>query len=185
MGALSRPEEVVALVKLRVAAGQIKRQIPPEEHWGFAYSMLQKVSRSFALVIQQLGPELRNAVSNQRLPPSSIPPTPPRESARGGLRFVDFRRNIFGVRRVCVPCGFWTRFLTAVVCDRAGVHLLPRAPCPRHRRLVLSSLMCLTLLVAVIRSSDDVFWNIWNWSVIVMFLDTVKCGYYVLISNTN
>jgi farnesyl-diphosphate farnesyltransferase len=53
---------VVALVKLRVAAGQIKRQIPPEEHWGFAYSMLQKVSRSFALVIQQLGPELRNAV---------------------------------------------------------------------------------------------------------------------------
>ncbi|ONM10468.1 Squalene synthase 1 [Zea mays] len=62
MGALSRPEEVLALVKLRVAAGQIKRQIPPEEHWAFAYSMLQKVSRSFALVIQQLGPELRNAV---------------------------------------------------------------------------------------------------------------------------
>ncbi|CAD6343653.1 unnamed protein product [Miscanthus lutarioriparius] len=62
MGALSRPEEVLALVKLRVAAGQIKRQIPPEEHWAFGYSMLQKVSRSFALVIQQLGPELRNAV---------------------------------------------------------------------------------------------------------------------------
>ncbi|TKV90716.1 hypothetical protein SEVIR_9G047000v4 [Setaria viridis] len=62
MGALSRPEEVVALVKLRVAAGQLKRQIPPEEHWAFAYSMLQKVSRSFALVIQQLGPDLRNAV---------------------------------------------------------------------------------------------------------------------------
>jgi len=63
MGALSRPEEALALVKLRVAAGQIKRQIPPEEHWAFGYSMLQKVSRSFALVIQQLGPELRNAVS--------------------------------------------------------------------------------------------------------------------------
>jgi farnesyl-diphosphate farnesyltransferase len=63
MGALSRPEEVVALVKLRVAAGQIKRQIPPQEHWAFCYDMLQKVSRSFALVIQQLGPELRNAVS--------------------------------------------------------------------------------------------------------------------------
>jgi len=61
------------LVKLRVAAGQIKRQIPPPpEHWGFAYSMLQKVSRSFALVIQQLGPELRNAVSARSLrPPSS------------------------------------------------------------------------------------------------------------------
>jgi farnesyl-diphosphate farnesyltransferase len=62
MGALSRPEEVVALVKLRVAAGKIRRQIPPQEHWAFAYDMLQKVSRSFALVIQQLGPELRNAV---------------------------------------------------------------------------------------------------------------------------
>jgi len=72
MGALSRPEEVVALVKLRVAAGQIKLQIPPEEHWGFAYSMLQKVSRNFALVIKQLGPELRNAVSARSLrPPSS------------------------------------------------------------------------------------------------------------------
>jgi farnesyl-diphosphate farnesyltransferase len=76
MGALSRPEEVLALVKLRVAAGQIKRQIPPEEHWAFAYSMLQKVSRSFALVIQQLGPELRNAVSTNspRLPPFSPNP---------------------------------------------------------------------------------------------------------------
>ena len=67
MGALSRPEEALALVKLRVAAGQIKRQIPPEEHWAFGYSMLQKVSRSFALVIQQLGPELRNAVSTNSL----------------------------------------------------------------------------------------------------------------------
>jgi farnesyl-diphosphate farnesyltransferase len=44
MGALSRPEEVVALVKLRVAAGKIRRQIPPQEHWAFAYDMLQKVS---------------------------------------------------------------------------------------------------------------------------------------------
>ena len=70
MGALSRPEEVVALVKLRLAAGQIRRQIPPEEHWAFCYSMLQKVSRSFALVIQQLGTQLRNAVSTTQ-PPSS------------------------------------------------------------------------------------------------------------------
>ncbi|EEE60131.1 hypothetical protein OsJ_13016 [Oryza sativa Japonica Group] len=62
MGVLSRPEEVLPLVKLRVAAGRIKRQIPPEEHWAFAYTMLQRVSRSFALVIQQLGPDLRNAV---------------------------------------------------------------------------------------------------------------------------
>ena len=65
-----------AATKLRVAAGQIKRQIPLEEHWAFAYSMLQKVSRSFALVIQQLGPELRNAVSTNspRLPPFSPNP---------------------------------------------------------------------------------------------------------------
>jgi hypothetical protein len=75
MWALSRPEELVALVKLRVAAGQIKRQIPPDEHWGFAYSMLQKVSRSFALVIQQLGPDLGNAVSNP-LPPHPPPSLP-------------------------------------------------------------------------------------------------------------
>ncbi|PNT73952.1 hypothetical protein BRADI_1g04900v3 [Brachypodium distachyon] len=57
--------EAVALVKLRVAAGRVKLQIPPqeeEEHWAFAYDMLQKVSRSFAFVIQQLGPDLRNAV---------------------------------------------------------------------------------------------------------------------------
>ncbi|KAF8778995.1 hypothetical protein HU200_003100 [Digitaria exilis] len=72
MGALSRPEEVVALVKLRVAAGQIKRQIPPEEHWAFAYSMLQNVSRSFALVIQQLGPELRNAVKDDTSIPTEV-----------------------------------------------------------------------------------------------------------------
>ncbi|KAK1643307.1 hypothetical protein QYE76_061112 [Lolium multiflorum] len=62
MGVLSQPEEAVALVKLWVAARKMKRQIPPQEHWTFCYDMLQKVSRSFAFVIQQLGPELRNAV---------------------------------------------------------------------------------------------------------------------------
>ncbi|KAM0927782.1 hypothetical protein ACQ4PT_002059 [Festuca glaucescens] len=62
MEALLQPEEAVALVKLWVAARKMKRQIPPEEHWTFCYDMLQKVSRSFAFVIQQLGPDLRNAV---------------------------------------------------------------------------------------------------------------------------
>nr|XP_040244666.1 squalene synthase 1 isoform X2 [Aegilops tauschii subsp. strangulata] len=62
MGVLSRPEEVPALVRLKLAAGRIRREIPPQEHWAFAYDMLQRVSRSFALVIQQLGPDLRNAV---------------------------------------------------------------------------------------------------------------------------
>lgn len=64
MGAmLEHPEELYALMKLKIAASKLSKQIPAEPHWGFSYSMLQKVSRSFALVIQQLGPELRNAVT--------------------------------------------------------------------------------------------------------------------------
>lgn len=59
---LQHPEDLMPLAKLMVASKKIKRQLPAEPHWGFAYSMLQNVSRSFALVIQQLGPELRNAV---------------------------------------------------------------------------------------------------------------------------
>ncbi|KAI4972467.1 hypothetical protein ZWY2020_003392 [Hordeum vulgare] len=57
MGVLSWPEEVAALVRLKVAAGRIRRQIRSETHWAFAYDMLQRVSRSFAL-----GPELCNAM---------------------------------------------------------------------------------------------------------------------------
>ncbi|KAI4995890.1 hypothetical protein ZWY2020_037978 [Hordeum vulgare] len=57
MGLLSRPEEVPALVRLKVAVGRITRQILLETHWAFAYEMLQRVSHSFAL-----GPKLRNAV---------------------------------------------------------------------------------------------------------------------------
>ncbi|XP_020702050.1 squalene synthase [Dendrobium catenatum] len=59
---LEHPEDLIPLTKMMMTAEQIKRQIPPEPHWGFAYSMLQKVSRSFALVIQQLDADLRNAV---------------------------------------------------------------------------------------------------------------------------
>ncbi|XP_072991098.1 squalene synthase 1-like [Typha latifolia] len=59
---LEHPDELYPLVKLKMAAARIEKQIPAEEHWAFSYTMLQKVSRSFALVIQQLGPELRNAV---------------------------------------------------------------------------------------------------------------------------
>ncbi|PKA51980.1 Squalene synthase [Apostasia shenzhenica] len=59
---LEHPEDLMPLMKMKVAMEKIKMQIPAEPHWRFAYSMLQKVSRSFALVIQQLGPELRNAV---------------------------------------------------------------------------------------------------------------------------
>ncbi|KAJ4962972.1 hypothetical protein NE237_022911 [Protea cynaroides] len=45
-----------------MAVRDAEKQIPSEPHWAFCYTMLHKVSRSFALVIQQLGPELRNAV---------------------------------------------------------------------------------------------------------------------------
>jgi hypothetical protein len=95
MGALSRPEEVVALVKLRLAAGRIKRQIPPEEHWAFCYSMLQKVSRSFALVIQQLGPQLRNAVSTAApFPPPALVRPPLLESRAAWI--------LSAPRRICL-----------------------------------------------------------------------------------
>ncbi|KAG9145819.1 hypothetical protein Leryth_020862 [Lithospermum erythrorhizon] len=63
LGAMfSHPDEFYPLVKLKMAAKAAEKQIPSEAHWGFCYSMLLKVSRSFALVIQQLPTDLRNAV---------------------------------------------------------------------------------------------------------------------------
>nr|AOW71962.1 squalene synthase [Albuca bracteata] len=59
---LEHPDEVLPMLKLKMEASKISKQIPLEPHWGFSYTMLRKVSRSFSLVIQQLGPELRNAV---------------------------------------------------------------------------------------------------------------------------
>ncbi|CAM6115159.1 unnamed protein product [Calypogeia fissa] len=59
---LRHPEELPALVKLKVASVQALRFVPPEPHWAFCYNLLQRVSRSFAVVIHQLGPELRNAI---------------------------------------------------------------------------------------------------------------------------
>ncbi|CAL1376819.1 unnamed protein product [Linum trigynum] len=60
---LKHPNNLYPLLKLKLAARSIEKQIPPQPHWGFCYTMLHKVSRSFALVIQQLGTELRDAVS--------------------------------------------------------------------------------------------------------------------------
>nr|ASO66848.1 squalene synthase [Fritillaria unibracteata] len=60
--ALMHPEDLYVLVKMKRAAAQVEKQIPPDPHWAFCYTMLQKVSRSFAFVIQQLGTDLRNAV---------------------------------------------------------------------------------------------------------------------------
>ncbi|KAJ8572226.1 hypothetical protein K7X08_008737 [Anisodus acutangulus] len=59
---LKNPDDLFPLMKLKLAARHAEKQIPPEPHWGFCYSMLHKVSRSFALVIQQLPVELRDAV---------------------------------------------------------------------------------------------------------------------------
>ncbi|KAL4202186.1 hypothetical protein AMTRI_Chr02g219820 [Amborella trichopoda] len=59
---LKHPADLPALVKLKFASLYAEKQVPPEPHWAFCYTMLQKVSRSFAPVIQQLEPELRNAV---------------------------------------------------------------------------------------------------------------------------
>lgn len=62
---MKHPDEFYPLLKLKMAVNKAEKQIPSEAHWGFCYSMLHKVSRSFALVIQQLGTDLRNAVSSQ------------------------------------------------------------------------------------------------------------------------
>ncbi|KAL9238243.1 hypothetical protein vseg_012693 [Gypsophila vaccaria] len=59
---LKHPDEFYPLLKLKMAVKEAEKQIPQELHWGFCYSMLHKVSRSFALVIQQLNTDLRNAV---------------------------------------------------------------------------------------------------------------------------
>uniref|UniRef100_A0A0E0LI89 Squalene synthase n=1 Tax=Oryza punctata TaxID=4537 RepID=A0A0E0LI89_ORYPU len=64
VGAVVGPE-AEALVRLRAAAWRLRREVDAaaaDEHWAFAYSMLHRVSRSFAIVIHQLGPDLRNAV---------------------------------------------------------------------------------------------------------------------------
>ncbi|KAJ6409821.1 hypothetical protein OIU84_009329 [Salix udensis] len=59
---LKHPNDLYPLLKLKMAARHAEKQIPCEPHWASCYSMLHRVSRSFAPVIQQLGPELRNAV---------------------------------------------------------------------------------------------------------------------------
>ncbi|RWW07764.1 hypothetical protein GW17_00028838 [Ensete ventricosum] len=78
LGAMvAHPEEVYPMMKLKLASDRIRRQFPAEPHWAFSYSMLQKVSRSFALVIQQLGPQLRDAVRTHLFFFSILPPAGP------------------------------------------------------------------------------------------------------------
>lgn len=59
---LKHPDDVYPLIKLKMAIGNAEKQIPPQLHWEFCYSMLHKFSRSFALVIQQLDTDLRDGV---------------------------------------------------------------------------------------------------------------------------
>lgn len=62
---LLRPSELVALIRLKRKVGQWKKRSAAQEKdadWEFCFDMLNKVSRSFAIVIEQLGDELRNAI---------------------------------------------------------------------------------------------------------------------------
>ena len=65
MGAVSlllrHPFDVFPLLKVKKMADEAKK-LPKEENLAFCYDMLNKVSRSFAIVIQQLDEELRDAV---------------------------------------------------------------------------------------------------------------------------
>nr|XP_033509888.1 squalene synthase-like [Nicotiana tomentosiformis] len=63
MGKIMRhPDEVYPLMKLMLAAKLIEKGTPLQPHWAFCNTTLHKVSRSFALLIQQLPTDLRNAV---------------------------------------------------------------------------------------------------------------------------
>ncbi|KAG0632443.1 hypothetical protein M758_1G329000 [Ceratodon purpureus] len=63
LGTLMRhPDEIPPLLKLKIAAMQAQRAIPNDPNLAFCYRMLTRVSRSFSIVIQQLRPELRDAI---------------------------------------------------------------------------------------------------------------------------
>ncbi|KAJ7295955.1 hypothetical protein O6H91_Y153200 [Diphasiastrum complanatum] len=59
---LQHPNEVPALLKMKFMSARLRWQLPSDPDLSFCYDMLQKVSRSFAVVIEQLGPNLRDAV---------------------------------------------------------------------------------------------------------------------------
>ena len=66
MGSLStiliHPDEIYPLLKLKLAITKAQKQIPLDPHLTFCYSTLNKVFKTFSLIIQQLGTELRDAV---------------------------------------------------------------------------------------------------------------------------
>ncbi|KAK3249392.1 squalene synthetase-like protein [Cymbomonas tetramitiformis] len=58
---MEHPEEFMPLLKLKMAANRAKK-LPKDKALAFCYEILNNVSRSFAIVIQQLPDELRDAV---------------------------------------------------------------------------------------------------------------------------
>lgn len=65
--------EVHALLKLKMAAAKLEREMPSEpEDLAFAYSILRKVSNTFAFAIQQLRPHVRDAVKSLIYPSSLL-----------------------------------------------------------------------------------------------------------------
>ncbi|XP_019169353.1 PREDICTED: squalene synthase-like [Ipomoea nil] len=60
---LKHPDEVYPLIKLKMEARKVMgKQIPPQPHWGFCFTILRKVSISSALAIQKLPKHLRGPV---------------------------------------------------------------------------------------------------------------------------
>ncbi|CAL0329265.1 unnamed protein product [Lupinus luteus] len=108
LGAILRhPDDFYPLLKLKIAARNIEKQIPSEPHWGFCYTMLHKVSRSFALVIQQLGPDLRNAVCIFYLVLRALDTVEDDTSIATDVKvpiLIDFYRHIYD-RDWHFPCG--------------------------------------------------------------------------------
>ncbi|CAA3017326.1 squalene synthase-like, partial [Olea europaea subsp. europaea] len=59
---LRYPNDLYPLLKMKMTTMHAKKHIPSESHWGFCYTMLHKISRSFPLLIQGLHTDLRDAV---------------------------------------------------------------------------------------------------------------------------
>ncbi|KAI4297660.1 hypothetical protein L6164_037542 [Bauhinia variegata] len=64
LGAVLRhPEEIFPMLKLKMEMKNAEKQVPEKPHWAFCYTMLRKVSRSFAFTIQQLDShQLRDSI---------------------------------------------------------------------------------------------------------------------------
>eukprot|EP00878_Enallax_costatus_P022101 GHUV01023436.1.p1 GENE.GHUV01023436.1~~GHUV01023436.1.p1 ORF type:complete len:325 (+),score=79.94 GHUV01023436.1:206-1180(+) len=58
---LAHPEELVPLARIYIASKQVTK-LPEDPKLAFCYDMLNRVSRSFAIVIQQLPNPLRDAI---------------------------------------------------------------------------------------------------------------------------